>query len=416
MNEEVDVLVIGAGPSGTVAASYLADKGLNVMIVEKQRFPRYVIGESLLPLSMEHFEETGLLPALEAQHFEMKQGALFIKDGNGFRISFDENYTPGWTWAWQVPRREFDKVLADETERKGARIVYQSMLKKICFDDPEKVSYTIDSPEGKLECTARYVIDSSGFGGVLCQQLDIPLRISPTSNMAVYGKVKDVNRGRSDNPMQITFEVLERDLWFWVIPFHNGNTSLGFVGDSKYFDAFEDDCIVRDVFKQMMQRSERFYERFADAEFLWDPKVHKSYSRQAERFYGDRFVLTGNTTEFLDPVFSSGVAFATESGLLAAKLIARQLSGEKVDWEQEYVAHLEQGISVFRSYVEQWYNGNLQKIFFHSNINQQMKRQLTSVLAGYVWDQSNPFVRKHKTILSTLAEVVDIENMNSIPH
>lgn len=413
--KHVDVLVIGAGPSGTVASTYLANQGYNVLVVEKATFPRYVIGESLLPLSMAHFEEVGLLPALEEQQFEVKEGALFIKDGKEFRISFDDNFTPGWTWTWQVPRRQFDKTLADAAEKKGVNILYESTLKSIDFGSEQRVGFEVSTPEGVKSHSCKFVIDSSGYGGVLTHMLDIPIHVSPTSNMATYAKLKDDTRNNWETPMQISFEILETDLWLWVIPFHNGNTSLGFVGNKKYFTEFlEEDADITKAFNNMFDRSLKFKERFKNREYLWEPKVHKDYMRSSDKFIGDRFVLTGNTTEFLDPVFSSGVAFATTSGITAAKLVDRQLKGERVDWQKDYVEFLEYGIDVFRTYVKEWYTGNLQKIFFHVNINPLMKKQLTSVLAGYVWDKTNPFVSKHKTIIHTLAEVVDIEKMTKV--
>ncbi|MFT4543772.1 MAG: flavin-dependent dehydrogenase [Bacteroidia bacterium] len=414
MMNEIDVLVIGAGPSGTVASTYLANQGYNVMVVEKTSFPRYVIGESLLPLSMGHFEEVGLLPELEEQKFVVKEGALFIKDGKDFRISFDDNFTEGWTWAWQVPRRQFDKALADAAEKKGVNIKYLSTLKSIDFDSDDAVRFQVSSQKGVEEFKCKYVIDSSGYGGVLTKMLDIPMHVAPTSNMATYVKLNDDTRDKWENPTQISFEILKTDLWLWVIPFHNGNTSLGFVGNKKYFSEFlEEGSDITASFNNMFEHSIKFKERFKDRDFLWEPKVHKDYTRSSEKFFGDRFVLTGNTTEFLDPVFSSGVAFATESGLKAAKLVDCELNGEKVDWQKNYVDHLEYGIDVFRTYVKEWYSGDLQKIFFHANINPMMKKQLTSVLAGYVWDKKNPFVRKHKTIINTLAQVVDIEKMKA---
>lgn len=410
--KNIDVLVIGAGPSGTVAASYLVNQGYKVTIVERTKFPRYVIGESLLPLSMGHYEETGLLPALEEKHFEVKAGALFIRDEKEFRITFDDNYTQGWTWAWQAPRDEFDKTLADETEKKGVEILYESTLGEIDFNDAG-ATFTVKTKDETLDYSAKFVIDSSGYGGVLTKMLGIPTHISPTSNMAVYTWIDDNTYHLTDTPMQISFDILETDLWFWVIPFNNGVTSLGFVGNrAKYFTQFEgEDVDVSTEFKNMISKSKKFRNRFKDIEPKFKPLVHRDYTRSSDRFFGNKYVLTGNTTEFLDPVFSSGVAFATESGIVAAKLVAKELKGEKVDWQNDYVDHLSYGIDVFRTYVNEWYTGDLQKIFFHVNINPLMKKQLTSVLAGYVWDKTNPFVRKHKTIINTLAQVVDIEKM-----
>lgn len=410
----IDVLVIGAGPSGTVAASHLVNQGYKVTIVERTKFPRFVIGESLLPLSMAHYEEVGLLPALESKKFEIKDGALFTRDEKDFLIMFDDNYTEGWTYAWQAPREEFDKTLADETEKKGVEILYESTLGELDFND-DGVRFSVNSPKGKLNYAAKFVIDSSGYGGVLAKMLEIPTHISPTSNMASYTHFKDDTRETFPDPMQISFDILETDLWLWVIPFSNGDTSLGFVGNKKYFDEFTaEGADVNAAFNNMFKRSKKFGERFKDKTYKFTPKVHADYMRWSEKFFGKNYVLTGNTTEFLDPVFSSGVAFATTSGLLAAKLADRQLQGENVDWQKEYADELEYGIDVFRTYVREWYTGDLQKIFFHVNINPLMKKQLTSVLAGYVWDKTNPFVRKHKTIINTLAQVVDIEKMKDL--
>jgi flavin-dependent dehydrogenase len=403
-----DVLVIGAGPSGTVAASYLADQGHKVLIVEKQHFPRLVVGESLLPLSMGHFEEVGLLPALDAMDFEVKAGAKFIRKDTCFHLSFAENLTPGWTWTWQVPRADFDKTLADATERKGVSIRYGHKLDSINFQK-DTVTVTLKDDQHHTQAVnCRFVIDSSGNGGVLATLLNIPTHTADTGRMAVFTHVDDNTRHLHPEPMQISFDILERDLWFWVIPFSNGTTSIGMVGNKAYFTDLEA-IGAEQTLRKMIQRSERFRDRFGNMPFIFSPIVHKDYTRASERFIGDRFVLTGNCAEFLDPVFSSGVAFATESGLVAAKLTHRQLQGDLVDWKREYVDHMEQGIRVFRSYVNEWYTGNLQRIFFHPMVNFNFKKMITSVLAGYVWDQNNPFVTKHERIIVTLANVVAIE-------
>lgn len=406
---EIDVLVIGAGPSGTVAASYLRDRGRSVTIVEREQFPRLVVGESLLPLSMGHLEEVGLLPALDAENFEVKAGAMFTRGDDHFHLSFNENHSPGWTWTWQVPRAEFDKVLADATQRKGVDIRYGSTIADIRFGS-ESVEADITMADGSSETIrTRFVIDSSGNGGVLARMLNIPTHTAETGRMAAFTHVTDDTRHLYPDPMQICFDVLARDLWMWVIPFSNGNTSIGMVGGKQHFADFGP-MADADAFRGMVRRSDRFGPRFKDKEFSFGPNVIKDYTRSTERFIGDRFVLTGNCAEFLDPVFSSGVAFATESGITAARLVHRQLDGNLVDWQRDYVAHMEQGIDVFRSYVREWYTGNLQTVFFGSNVNMDFKRKITSVLAGYVWDRDNPFVQRHQRIIATLARVVELES------
>jgi flavin-dependent dehydrogenase len=150
-------------------------------------------------------------------------------------------------------------------------------------------------------------------------------------------------------------------------------------------------------------------ERLKDVEFLFEPRILQSWSSTTEQFYGEGFVLTGNVTEFLDPVFSSGVTLATVSSQLAANLVIRQLGGEAVDWNKEYTEQLLQGVDTFRSYVMAWYEGTLDTIFFAKKQNHEVKKKICSVLAGYVWDKTNPFVDEHETILKRLARTIELE-------
>src|SRR5262245_23144616 len=126
LKNNVDVLVIGAGPSGSIAASILHKAGLSVQIVEKLTFPRFVIGESLLPRCMEALEEAELLDAVKARHFQQKDGAKFVMGDQVCDFNFSQQHTPGWQWTWQVPRSEFDKTLADECVKKGIPVSYET--------------------------------------------------------------------------------------------------------------------------------------------------------------------------------------------------------------------------------------------------------------------------------------------------
>lgn len=401
-----DVLVIGAGPAGSVAAAYLVNQGYSVTVVEKSKFPRFTIGESLLPLSMAHFEEVGMLDALKAANFEVKSGALFVRKDQEMDISFDENFTPGWTWTWQVPRDEFDHILAKEAEKKGAEFLYESVISKIDFQE-DKVVAEIDDRGKKSTEEFQFVLDSSGNAGVLAKMLNFDVEFQETGRRSLFTQVKEEDRSPYKRPLRITFEVLQQDLWYWVIPFSNGNTSLGFVGDKKWFDLPAEDN--NELFRKMMAQSDHFVERFEGKEFLYDVRGVNDYTNNASHLYGHRYALAGNTMGFIDPVFSSGVAIATESAIKSAKLIERELKGEKPDWEKEYTDHMKQASEVFHAVVESWYNGDLQKIFFHENIKMEIKEQITSILAGYVWDMNNPFVKRNKKLIKTVAHVVGME-------
>jgi len=400
-----DVLVIGAGPAGCVAASHLANKGYKVTIVEKSKFPRHTIGESLLPISMENFEETGLLPALEKAGFEIKSGAFFLRNKEEINISFAENFTPGWTWTWQVPRDDFDDILAKETEKKGVRILYESVIEDLDFQKGF-IEVNIGKADKILSEKYDFVVDSSGNSGVLSNMLSIKKTFAHTGRKSIFTQVKDVRANEFEHPKRISFEVLAKDLWFWVIPFSNGNTSLGFVGDNRWFDQSKD---LNELFGMMLQKSDGFKKRFQGLYYLFDVKQAVDYTCKTERLFGDRFVLTGNTTGFIDPIFSSGVAMATTSAMCAAKLVDKYLKGEDVDWQVSYSDYVNKAGNVFKTFIDAWYDGSLQDLFFYPNIQMNIKKQLTSVLAGYVWDDDNPFVKKNFKLIKTLSKVIKLE-------
>lgn len=402
--ENVDVLVIGAGPSGAVAAAILHKNGVSVKVVEKQKFPRFVIGESLIPRVMDHFEEAGFIEGILEKNFEKKFGARFMRGEEVCTFDFSQKFSEGWDWTWQLPRAEFDKTLTDILESRGVDIEFETAVEAIEFKGTDSIT-TVSNAEGKKQIHAKFVIDSSGYGRVLPRLLDLdaPSDLEPMS--AIFVHVKDVNRPEGVEGTQISFDILSQKNWFWVIPFSDGNTSLGLVAPKEYLESI-DTGDNTETFYKIIEQSDYYRERFKGTEFLFEPKKMIAYSSAVKKFYGPGFALTGNSAEFLDPVFSSGVCFATESGALAAKLAIRQLRGEKVDWETDYEKYIMYGVNVFRSYVKTWYTGELQKLFFHPEVNQDVRRKICAVLAGYVWDKENPFVSKHDRAVQAIAHVL----------
>jgi flavin-dependent dehydrogenase len=405
MNQQVDVLVIGAGPAGTVAAAIIHKAGFRVRIVEKQQFPRFVIGESLLPRCMEALEEAGFLEAVKAAGFQEKGGAKFEKNGKICDYSFEDTFTKGWTWTWQVPRSEFDKILADTVEGQGVPVDYQTTVTGIRFNPDHSSITTVEDAAGAVsEISARFIVDGSGYGRVIPRlfNLDKPSTLPPRKAMFVHAR--DPHRSMADEPNRITIVVHEPGVWIWIIPFSNGATSIGFVGDPAFFDRFPGGM------RDLIASQPYIAERFAGVDFLWEPRTLQSWSSTTDRFFGNGFVLTGNVTEFLDPVFSSGVTLATVSSQMAAHLVVRTLRGEAVDWATEYTEPMLQGVNTFRSYVTTWYEGVLDTIFFADDQDPLIKSQICSVLAGYVWDRTNPYVSNHETALYKLASLINFRD------
>ncbi|GLU56716.1 dehydrogenase/oxidoreductase [Dyadobacter frigoris] len=404
---KVDVVVIGAGPAGTVAASYLKKQGYDVTILEKEKFPRFQIGESLLPCCMEHLDESGLLEAVIPKNFQKKTGAAFMRGENRCEFFFSEQFTKGWTWTWQVKRADFDLTLAEATRAKGVAVNFEcEVLNVTCSKDKQIVGYK-DIDGNKFTIEAKFIIDSSGYGRVLPRLFDLskPSAFSPRG--AIFAHLEDKNRTEkaSNNIFVHSFD--DNKSWIWAIPFSDGSTSVGVVGNREKIEEMAENG--GEKYKNFIREFEDLKGRFKSSKLKWEPKHILGYSVGVKQMYGEGFVLSGNSTEFLDPIFSSGVTFATASGLLSAKMTHKHLQGETVDWKKEYEDVVQGGINVFRSYVSGWYTGDFQTIVFAQQINEEIKNQICSVLAGYVWDQSNPFVKKHDTILSTLAKVIKMK-------
>jgi len=408
-SEQTDVLVIGAGPAGTVAAALVNKAGFKVKIVEKLKFPRFVIGESLLPRCMESLEEAGLLNKVLEQGFQRKTGAKFVRDGVVCDYSFADQFTKGWDHAYQVTRADFDKALADGVQEQGVEVEYETEVKAIDFkEDGSSVTTVADATGNTKQIAARFIIDGSGYGRVIPRLfgLDKPSNLPPRK--AVFVHIKDVKRHMDDEPDRITIVVHKPDVWVWVIPFSTGVTSVGFVGTPSFFDKYTG--TLEEQMRGLIADEPYVAQRMEGVEFLWEPKVLQSWSTTTQTFYGKGFILTGNVTEFLDPVFSSGVTLATVSSQLAGNLVIRYLKGENVDWHKEYTEVMMQGVNTFRSYVNGWYDTTLHTIFFAKDQDSNIKRKICSVLAGYVWDLENDYVKYHDTALRKLAKTIHLRD------
>ncbi len=409
--EDVDVLVIGAGPAGSVAASILNNNNFTVKVVEKQIFPRFVIGESLLPRCLDNFEKAGLIDTIKAQGYQIKNGASFSRREEEYcAFDFADKHTKGYPHAWQMPRADLDKALIDACAKNGVEVCYQHSVIDAKFTEKEALVTISDATQDEnYQVRAKFVVDASGYGRVLPRLLDLNKPSNFPARTAFFAHVEDTERPEG---AELVTEILDlQGIWAWVIPFSNGITSIGFVTEKETYEALEGKD-EKDKYCRLLQQHHTLKDRFNhNSKFVLGPKAIGGYSIGVKRMYGNRFVLVGNATEFLDPVFSSGVTFATESGSKAAELIVQQLNGQQVDWEKEYAQYMQRGIEVFKTYVKEWYNSNLQTIFFASSKTPNIKRQICSVLAGYVWDETNPYVKKHKKAIPVLVDVIKMQKI-----
>jgi flavin-dependent dehydrogenase len=405
MKTNYDIIIIGAGPAGTTAACKFMQEGLSVKILEKMQFPRFVIGESLLPHCMDYLHELDLLKCVEELNFQVKSGACFYHDNELCDFRFDNQYTDGWKYTYQVKRAEFDHALAKETEKKGANVEYKAEVLDVkTGPEIQTVKYkNQDGVENTLTC--KFVVDASGYGRVLPRMFDLEVPVSSPPRGAIFAHVKDEDRTEIAGNNIFVNSFNNNTAWIWSIPFSDGTTSVGIVADVQFIE----ECAAEDgkKYKELVSSFPGLENRYANSEYIFEPRKILNYSVSVKQLYGEGFILCGNSTEFLDPVFSSGVTLAISSGYKAAKIVSEYLRGEQVDF-MDYSTDLKKGIDVFRSYVNAWYDGTLQNIFYSSDTKEDFRKQICSVLAGYVWDESNPFVKKHATLLTTLNKVMHI--------
>ena len=398
-----DVAVIGAGPAGTTTAALLEASGLSVAIFERSRFPRFSIGESLLPVCMDVLREAKLLDRVAAQGYQVKTGAVFIRNDERCEFDFARQFGDGSTWTWQVPRAEFDDVLACTVQERGVPIFFESTVTAVEVGAAPRL--TVQSEDGhRSEVSARFIVDASGFGRALPRLLDLEEPSSQPIRRAMFTHVRGDRRPEGPNRGRIFVVIQRRDVWIWIIPFSDGRTSVGVVAPPEWFESLAGDpeaCL-----RAALRSDPATHQRLADTEFLFEPRSMIGYSAVARRVFGRGFCLVGNATEFLDPVFSSGVALALVSASRASAAIIRELAGETVDWQADYADYMKRGTDAFRTFVNAWYDGTFHEICFARPENEQFKAMICGALAGYVWDLDNPFVRGHKRKLQQLLRIV----------
>jgi flavin-dependent dehydrogenase len=403
-----DILIIGAGPSGALAAALLCREGYSVSIFERERFPRFSIGESLLPQSMAFLEKAGVLPAIEKSGFQMKNGAAFQWGDQQSIINFSEKYSPGWSQTFEVQRAPFDALLADHATKCGAKIYYQHTIQSY-QENGEWAQLSGQDADGQpYTAQGRFVLDGSGYGRTLSRLLGLEKPSTFPPRKAIFTHIRDHIAHPSFDRTKILITVHHKNpnIWYWLIPFSDGTSSIGVVGAISEINCFGDTDEQR--LKTLIQE-DQYYKMIMPAFELIRPVGSlEGYACGVTRLYGKKYALLGNAGEFLDPVFSSGVTIALKSADLAANLLCRQFKGETVDWETEYALSLMVGVNAFRAFVEAWYEGSLQKIIFNlPEETNTIKQMIISLLAGYAWDDSNRFVKEGKRLLSAIAKGID---------
>ena len=403
--EQAEIVITGAGPSGSIAAGLLMKKGHKVLVLEQQTFPRFSIGESLLPQTMQYIEEAGMLRDVVEAGFQFKNGASFTRGDKRTEFDFRDKFSQGWGTTFQVQRATFDKVLADAAQRMGADIRYQQQVTAVEVGANPTVSVKNLETGEAYRVETKMILDASGFARLLPRLLDLEQPSAFPVRQAFFTHVEDRiarDAGFDRNKIRVAVHPEHQDVWYWLIPFSNGRCSLGVVAEAKFLDTYSGE--PEQKLKTLVSEEPNLRKLLANA--VWDTPVNtlRGYSSNVKRLCGPGYALLGNAGEFLDPVFSSGVTIAMTSSKLAAECTHKQLQGQAVDWDKDYAVALKQGVDAFRSFVESWYQGGFQRIIFHPNPSADIRRMICAILAGYAWDRTNPYVSEPRR-LKVLEEV-----------
>jgi len=411
--ENFDVVIIGAGPSGAVASAILARAGRSVLVLEKQIFPRFSIGESLLPQCMVFLEQAGLVEHVhknaKACGFQFKNGAAFHKQGQNTEFDFTQKFSKGPGTTYQVKRAAFDKVLADGAEEAGAEIRYGHEVKTVDVDSLCPQLEVIDELGNTYSVEGKFLLDASGFGRVLPRILDLEKPSHLPTRHSYFTHVKDnIDLLNLDgeifdrDKILITVNPNNADIWYWLIPFSDGTSSIGVVGKAEQFSQTASN---EEILKHFVKEAPNLNSLLKNAQ--WDNKVNtlSGYSADVKQLSSKNYALLGNAGEFLDPVFSSGVTIALCSAGLIAPQILRFLNGENVDFEKEFATPLKKGVECFKTFVNSWYETGFQDVIFYKDQEPKVREMISSILAGYAWDESNPYVAQSERRFKALVQL-----------
>jgi geranylgeranyl reductase family protein len=383
MSETYDVVIIGGGPAGSTAACLLAKAGRRVVVLERERFPRFHIGESLLPYSMPIFDRLGIREILD-RTAQPKHGAELITAcgtchvifhfRDGFRLTHHRSY--------QVERADFDKLLLDNAAQRGAEVREETTVERVEFDDGGATVHLIGNDQ--LPIRARYVIDASGRHTVIGQQKSLKRPYAHLQKFAIFAHYENVHRPPGEDGSTLTRMVRARDRWFWVIPLSDTKTSIGMVTDTATFKKWR--VSPEEALESSFREQPHFSEILAEARRVTPVYSTGDYSYRNASLCGPRWLLVGDAAGFIDPVFSSGVFMAMASAEQAADAVHASLDcpAKARALFAGYARRLNRVMDLYLRFVNSWYQHSFIEVISQPGGPFELAGAVNAVLAGNI--------------------------------
>ena len=379
-----DVAIIGGGPAGSTAAALLARAGRRVIVFEREKFPRFHIGESLLPFSMKAFTRLGLHEKFLRAGFMKKFGGEIVGacSESGTKFYFKDGYRSQTDHAYQVTRGDFDKVLLDHAVECGAEVHEETSVERVEFSNDE-VELGIKCNGSFHSIRARYVIDASGRTSVLGRKFKIKKTYDHLQKLSIFAHYDGVWRAEGiDGTLTVLIRGIDR--WFWLIPLSAERTSVGVVLDS---EAFRNSKLrAEDFLEQALSEQPIIAKRMTDARRVSQVYVEADFSYRSARLHGDRWLLAGDAAGFIDPIFSSGVFLAVFSGELCADVLNEVLDHPRKARRlfAGYERAVNRAMDIYLRFVNAWYTKEFIEVFLAPRNILGLAPAVNAVLGGNV--------------------------------
>ena len=379
MSQAFDVAIIGGGPAGSSAGTLLAHEGRSVVIFDKEKFPRFRVGESMLPTSLNTLERMGVKPKIDAGGFLIKHGGEIVSAcGKRVRFYFRNGLNAKHPTAYQVRRSEFDKILLDHASESGCEVREQTAIDSFEIDHE---GVTLYSGNGQHVIRARYVIDCSGRNCLIGNRYQLRRPYPNLRKFSVFAYYSNVSN--YDGPEgTLTRMIRAKDSWFWMIPLFGGETSVGVVMDTEKFRELKmspeqalDHCMARQPeVNQWMGSAARTTPVYATGDF----------SYRNSKLTGERWLLAGDAAGFVDPVFSSGVYLALLSGEHAADALNRVLDRpqNRARMFQHYEKRVGRVLDIYLEWASAWYTQEFVEVFLYPKEMLKLVPTVSAVLSG----------------------------------
>ena len=376
-----DVIVIGGGPAGSTAATLLARQGFSVLLLERERFPRFQIGESLLPYNNDLFDRLGVTEQLDRGDFFPKYGAYFVTgDGKvGCSFRFDQTLEDPYRKSFQVKRAEFDHLLLRNAAANGVEVREETAVASVDLGNPEQA--TVRTRAGE-ELTARFVVDASGHGAVLGSRIGSKSDIKELTKIACFAHYRGVTRaeGREGGS---TIIVVLRNAWFWLIPVSAEVMSVGVVLDRDEFRA--SGLTPEQMLEKTIAETPFVLERMQNAERTTQVYARKDFSFRMSNLVGSNYALAGDAAGFLDPIFSTGVFLAMKSADLVAGAVSVRLRENSMVPLRHYERDLTGALDKYFRFIEHFYRREFLEVFMQPSPRFGLMRVIVGVLAGDIF-------------------------------